>query len=86
MKKKLLMVLGPTEVEEDILKISAQTQDYMRTEDYSNKWKGIFENLKYVFQTKNTVRWHLSGLRGIHCSEAEGSDHAESQVSALWPV
>lgn len=55
MKKKLLMVLGPTEVEEDILKISAQTQDYMRTEDYSNKWKGIFENLKYVFQTKNTV-------------------------------
>ena len=55
MKKKLLMVLGPTEVEKDILKISSEPQDYMRTSDYSNKWKGIFENLKYAFQTQNTV-------------------------------
>ena len=46
MKKNLLMVLGPTEVEEDILKISALPQDYMRTEDYSNKWKKIF-NCKF---------------------------------------
>ena len=55
MKKNLLMVLGPTEIEKDILKISAQPQDYMRTEDYSRIWNNIFENLKYAFQTQNTV-------------------------------
>lgn len=55
MRKKLLMVLGPTEVEKDILKLSAEPQDYMRTEDYSKKWENIFENLKYAFQTKNQV-------------------------------
>lgn len=55
MKKKLLMVLGPTEIEKDILKIASKSQDYMRTEDYSKKWAKIFENLKYAFQTKNTV-------------------------------
>lgn len=53
--KNLLMVLGPTEVEKDILKLSSCPQDYMRTDDYSKKWSGIFENLKYVFQTKNPV-------------------------------
>ena len=55
MKKKLLMVLGPTEVEKDILKVSSFPQDYMRTADYSKKWERIFENLKYAFQTKNQV-------------------------------
>ena len=55
MKKKLLMVLGPTEIEKDILKVASEPQDYMRTEDYSKKWERIFENLKYTFQTKNTV-------------------------------
>lgn len=55
MKQKLLMVLGPTEIERDILKIAAQPQEYMRTDDYSNKWKRIFSNLKYAFQTQNTV-------------------------------
>ena len=55
MKKKLLMVLGPTEIEKDILKFASESQDYMRTEDYSKKWERIFENLKYTFQTKNPV-------------------------------
>ena len=55
MKKNLLMVLGPTEVEKDILKISSQPQDYMRTEDYSKKWEKIFTNLQKVFKTQNPV-------------------------------
>ena len=41
MKKNLLMVLGPTEIEKDILKVASESQDYMRTEDYSKKWKKI---------------------------------------------
>ncbi len=55
MEHKLLMVLGPTEVERDILEIASQPQEYMRTDDYTSKWFNIFEGLKYCFQTKNTV-------------------------------
>ena len=55
MKHKLLMVLGPTEVERDILEIASQPQEYMRTDDYTSKWLKIFEGLKYCFQTQNTV-------------------------------
>ena len=55
MKHKLLMVLGPVEIEKDILKEAAKPQEYMRTEDYTKKWLRIFENLKYVFQTRNPV-------------------------------
>ena len=55
MKHKLLMVLGPVEIEKDILKEAAKPQEYMRTEDYTEKWLRIFENLKYVFQTRNPV-------------------------------
>ena len=36
MKRNLLMVLGPTEIEKDVLKAGALPQVYMRTADYSN--------------------------------------------------
>ena len=37
--KKLLMVLGPTEIEDDILSLGAEPQVYMRTPDYSETLK-----------------------------------------------
>lgn len=55
MEHKLLMVLGPTEVERDILEIASHPQEYMRTSDYTSKWLKIFEGLKYCFHTQNTV-------------------------------
>lgn len=65
MKHKLLMVLGPVEVEKDILRIGGYPQEYMRTEDYTKKWFNIFENLKYVFQTKNPVVVYSSSGTGV---------------------
>jgi len=62
--KKLLMVLGPTEIEEEVLQAGAQAQVYMRTSDYSEKLKGIFENLQYIFQTKNPVVFFASSGTG----------------------
>ncbi len=53
--KKLLMVLGPTEIEDDILSLGAEPQVYMRTPDYSETLKKIFRNLQYIFQTENPV-------------------------------
>ncbi len=52
---KLLFVLGPTEIENDILEIGKKPLEYMRTSSYSEKWNSIFQNLKYVFQTNNDV-------------------------------
>jgi len=51
----MLMTAGPVEIEDEISKIGAKEQVYMRTEDFTKKWKEIFENLKYIFQTKNPV-------------------------------
>lgn len=65
MEHKLLMVLGPTEVERDILEIASQPQEYMRTDDYTSKWLKIFEGLKYCFQTKNTVVVTASSGTGV---------------------
>lgn len=51
----MLMVAGPVEIEKEVLEIGAKKQEYMRTQDYSKKWARIYENLKYIFQTKNSV-------------------------------
>lgn len=55
LEKKLMMVLGPTEIEEDILELGAHSQVYNRTPEFTEVLKGIHENLQYVFQTKNPV-------------------------------
>ena len=65
MNKNLLMVLGPTEIEKDILKIGSQVQDYMRTCDYTLKWINIFNGLKYCFQTENPVVVFASSGTGV---------------------
>lgn len=63
-QKKLLMVAGPVEIEKEISDIGSAPQEYMRTEEYSKKWKRIFENLKYIFQTKHPVICYASSGTG----------------------
>ena len=74
--RKLLMVLGPTEVEEDILVLGSKPQEYMRTPDYSEKWSRIFKNLQYVFQTNNPVV----------CFASSGTGAMDAAVGNLFPV
>ncbi|MBU0686989.1 MAG: alanine--glyoxylate aminotransferase family protein [Candidatus Margulisbacteria bacterium] len=54
-KKKLLMVLGPTEIEENIRQLGALPQVYNRTPEFSSLMKRINKNLQYLFKTKNPV-------------------------------
>ena len=82
MKKKLLMVLGPTEIEKDILKIGAYSQEYMRTQDYTNKWFRIFDNLKYAFQTKNPVVVYATS--GTGAMEAAVTNFLSSNDKILY--
>lgn len=51
----MLMVAGPVEIEKEVLEIGAEPLEYMRTPAYTEKWYRIFENLKYIFQTRNQV-------------------------------
>lgn len=64
-QKELLMVLGPTEIEEDILILGSKHQVYMRTEEFSLRLKKIFSNLQYVFQTKQPVLVAASSGTGM---------------------
>lgn len=73
--RKLLMVLGPTEVEEEILKAGSRAQEYMRTPDYSAKWGKIFKDLQYVFQTQSPVL----------CFASSGTGAMDAAVSNLLP-
>jgi len=73
--RKLLMVLGPTEVEQEILDVAALPQEYMRTPDYSEKWGEIFKNLQYIFQTKNPVV----------CFACSGTGTMDAAISNLLP-
>lgn len=52
---KLLMVLGPTEIEDDVLSLGSLPQQYHRTPDFTAFLSGIFANLQYLFQTQNPV-------------------------------
>lgn len=54
-KNKKLMTVGPTEIEEDILKLGSEKMVYNRTPEFSEFIEEIHENLKYIFQTKNDV-------------------------------
>ena len=63
-ENKLLFVLGPTEIEEDILKIGANPQVYMRTVNFSLRLEKIYKNLQYLFQTKNPVVFFASSGTG----------------------
>lgn len=68
LEKKLLMVLGPTEIEDDILELGAHPQVYNRTPEFTEVLKGIHENLQYLFQTKNPV--FILGNSGTGAMEA----------------
>ena len=54
-KKKLLMVLGPAEIEDDILNLGSHHSVYSRTPEFTEFLKGINKKLQYLFVTKNPV-------------------------------
>lgn len=55
MQKKLLMTLGPVQMEQDILDAGACQVPYPRTAEYSAWYADINANLQYLFQTERPV-------------------------------
>ena len=64
MKRSLLMVAGPTEIENDILELGAQPMVYNRTDEFSTFVKEIEKMLKLVFKTQNDVLFISSSGSG----------------------
>ncbi len=82
MGKKLLMVVGPTEVEPDVLDAGALDSEYMRTPAYSEKMKNIYSKLQYVFQTKNPVV--IYGCSGTGAMEAAVTNFLSSTDRVVY--
>ena len=59
-----LFTAGPTEIEEEILKLGAVPQVYMRTSEFSERLKKIYRNLQYIFQTSSPVLMFASSGTG----------------------
>lgn len=59
-----LFTAGPTEIEEEILKLGAVPQVYMRISEFSERLKKIYRNLQYIFQTSSPVLMFASSGTG----------------------
>lgn len=67
--RKLVMVLGPTEIEDDVLALGAMPQQYNRTQEFSLFLGRVFKNLQYLFQTEMPVYvLSSSGTGAMECA------------------
>lgn len=64
-ERNLLMVLGPVEIEPDILEAGSWPQVYNRTAEFSERLSKIYQDLQYVFQTENPVLFSTSSGTGM---------------------
>lgn len=55
MSDQTLMMVGPTEIEQDILQLGSKKMMYHRSQEFSRLMEEITGGLKYVFQTQNHV-------------------------------
>lgn len=67
-KKKLIMVPGPTNVSDRVYKAMIRPIISHRGPEFRVLYKGIIENLRYLFQTEGDVFVHtVSGTGGVEC-------------------
>ena len=69
--KTFLMIPGPTPVPESVMMEIAKHPIGHRSSEFSSILKEVYENLKYVFQTKNNVFMFTSSGTGAMCAALE---------------
>lgn len=69
--KTFLMIPGPTPVPESVMLEIAKHPIGHRSSEFSSILKEVYENLKYVFQTKNDVFMFTSSGTGAMCAALE---------------
>ncbi|MDS1030206.1 alanine--glyoxylate aminotransferase family protein [Bacillota bacterium LX-D] len=68
-KEKLLMTPGPTMVPHEVLATQSEVMIHHRTPEYGKLFTEMNENLRYLYQTNNTIiSYSASGTGGLEAS------------------
>ena len=81
--KTFLMIPGPTPVPESVMLEIAKHPIGHRSSEFSSILKEVYENLKYVFQTKNDVFMFTSSGTGAMCAALENLVNEGDKVLCL---
>ena len=81
--KTFLMIPGPTPVPESVMLEIAKNPIGHRSQEFSCILKEVYENLKYVFQTKNDVFMFTSSGTGAMCAALENLVNEGDNVLCL---
>ncbi len=81
--KTFLMIPGPTPVPESVMLEIAKHPIGHRSSEFSSILKEVYENLKYVFQTKNDVFMFTSSGTGAMCAALENLINEGDKVLCL---
>lgn len=81
--KTFLMIPGPTPVPESVMLDIAKHPIGHRSSEFSSILKEVYENLKYVFQTKNDVFIFTSSGTGAMCAALENLINEGDKVLCL---
>ena len=81
--KTFLMIPGPTPVPESVMLEIAKHPIGHRSSEFSSILKEVYENLKYVFQTKNDVFMFTSSGTGAMCATLENLVNEGDKVLCL---
>lgn len=81
--KTFLMIPGPTPVPESVMLEIAKPPIGHRSSEFSSILKEVYENLKYVFQTKNDVFMFTSSGTGAMCAALENLVNEGDNVLCL---
>lgn len=81
--KTFLMIPGPTPVPESVMMEIAKHPIGHRSSEFSSILKEVYENLKYVFQTKNNVFMFTSSGTGAMCAALENLVNEGDNVLCL---
>lgn len=81
--KSFLMIPGPTPVPESVLLEIAKHPIGHRSSEFSSILEEVYENLKYVFQTKNDVFMYTSSGTGAMCAALENLVNEGDKVLSL---
>ncbi len=81
--KTFLMIPGPTPVPERVLLEIAKHPIGHRSSEFSSVLEEVYENLKYVFQTKNDVFMFTSSGTGAMCAALENLINEGDKVLSL---
>lgn len=81
--KTFLMIPGPTPVPESVMTEIAKHPIGHRSTEFSSILKDVYENLKYVFRTKNNVFLYTSSGTGAMCAALENLINVGDNVLCL---